>query len=274
MTIPTYTRTDTLLSIENVCLTLGGKPILKNVTAKIDDLKMDHIAGQVVAFLGPSGIGKTQLLRILAGLQAPTSGFVHLGTKRELARPGLVGLVSQSYFFYRNRTVLSNLVVAARQHGRTKVQAEADSRKILADFGLSDKANLYRSQLSGGQQQRIAIAQQMLCSEHFLLMDEPTAGLDPLSKETVCNLIVEVANTDDLNTIILVTHDISAAVAVADTVWLMGRDRTATGEIIPGARIVQEYDLISRGIWWGPTVRETSEYKETVAEIQGRFRTL
>ena len=95
---------------------------------------------------------------------------------------------------------------------------------LLKEFELEDKFNLYPAQLSGGQRQRCAIIQQILCSEHFLLMDEPFSGLDLLMLEKTCELITKVADMDDLNTIIVVTHDVTAACSVADHLWLMGRD--------------------------------------------------
>lgn len=273
----TATRTATLLEIKNICLNLGGKQILRNVNAHVEDLvRPDAVTGQVVAFLGPSGVGKTSLLRILAGLQIPTSGEVLLGAMKTPVRPGMVGLVSQQYIMYRNRDVLGNLKVAASMATDRPGDKEAERRAtdILAKFGLSDRAELYPSQLSGGQRQRAAIAQQMLCSDHYLLMDEPTAGLDPAAKKNVCNLITEIANHDELNTVIIVTHDIPAAVAVADTVWLMGRERDASGAIIPGAMIMKTFDLVERGLCWNPEIRKTPEYLETVSEIQDYFERL
>ena len=182
-------------------------------------------------------------------------------------------MVTQSCFLYRRLTVLENLEIAARMHNRTPKQATEESRRMLSQFALLDKAFLYPVQLSGGQKQRVAIAQQMLCSEHFLLLDEPTSALDPLNKQLVCDLIATVAGSDDLNTIIMVTHDIPAAVSVADTVWLMGRDRAPNGESM-GARIVETYDLIDRGVCWHPDIRHAPEYIEAVGEIQEKFRHL
>jgi ABC-type nitrate/sulfonate/bicarbonate transport system ATPase subunit len=100
---------------------------------------------------------------------------------------------------------------------------------------MLDCSQLYPAQISGGQRQRIAIAQQLLCSEHFLLMDEPFSGLDLVMEAKVCELINEIACLDELNPIIVVTHDVTAAATVADHLWLMGRDRGASGNIIPGA---------------------------------------
>lgn len=279
--IMSYVRTETLLSVESVTLTAnsitpgsGDNVILRDINVKVDNLvRPGHheTTGQIIAFLGPSGIGKTQFLRILAGLQKPTTGNVFLGQDRKTVVPGLVGMVAQKYYLFMHRTVMSNLMISAMQIEPDETKAMEKCKAMLDRFDLANKADLYPAQLSGGQQQRVAIAQQLLCSEHFLLMDEPTAGLDIKNKNRVAKLVQEVAAQDDLNTIIIVTHDIASAVAIADTVWIMGRDRDEAGEIIPGARIIEQYDLIEMGLMWHPEVRRLPLYNEVVHEIESKF---
>jgi polar amino acid transport system ATP-binding protein/sulfate transport system ATP-binding protein len=113
-----------------------------------------------------------------------------------------------------------------------------------------------------------------MCSEHLLLMDEPFSGLDPLAVARVSELITEVASLHELNTIIVVTHDVSAAIEVADTLWLMGRDRDEKGQIIPGARIQDTYNLIERGLAWRKGITTTPEFMELMRELLARFPTL
>jgi polar amino acid transport system ATP-binding protein/sulfate transport system ATP-binding protein len=139
---------------------------------------------------------------------------------------------------------------------------------------MLDQSQLYPAQVSGGQRQRIAIAQQLLCSEHFLLMDEPFSGLDLVMEAKVCELINEIACLDELNTIIVVTHDVTAAATVADHLWLMGRDRDASGNVIPGARIQETYDLIERDLCWHPGIANSAAFLEFVREVKERFQTL
>lgn len=261
----------TLLKVENVSLTLGGNQILKDVNMEIKDIS-GH--GQVVGILGPSGIGKTWFSKILAGLYVPNSGKVLITERGIPVRRGMVGVVTQNYRLFKNYTVLKNLITAARQTGIPHGEAKKKSYTMLDKFNLRDKAGLYPEELSGGQRQRIAIGQQLLCSEHFLLMDEPFTGLDPLMKDNVCELITDVASSDELNTILIITHDIPEAIACADHILMMGRDRDASGNIIPGARFVEVYDLIERDLAWHKDIKLTPEFSSFDRELRAKFREL
>lgn len=265
----------TLLKIEDVSLEYDGRPILKHVTAEIRDIiRADCTQGQVVGFLGPSGIGKTQLFRIIAGLNRPTSGRVSINGTDRPVQAGEVGVVAQDYPLFEHRTVLSNLLLAANQKEKDDKVAREKVMQYLNEFELIDKARLYPVQLSGGQRQRCAIIQQILCSDHFLLMDEPFSGLDLLMLEKTCTLIQKVANMDELNTIIVVTHDVTAAASVADHLWLMGRDHDAQGNPLAGSHIVETYDLIERDLCWHPEIITHPKFVDFVREVKDRFRTL
>jgi ABC-type nitrate/sulfonate/bicarbonate transport system ATPase subunit len=266
---------DTLLKIDHVNLSYDGKVILRDVNAEIRDvIREGRTQGQVVGFLGPSGIGKTQLFRIIAGLNQPSSGQVLVNSTLTPVKAGMVGVVAQNYPLFENRTIFSNLLLAAMQMQKSHEAANEKVLTYLKRLDMVDQAQLYPAQISGGQRQRIAIAQQLLCSEHFLLMDEPFSGLDLLMEARVCELINEIACLDELNTIIVVTHDVTAAATVADHLWLMGRDRDATGNVIPGARIQETYDLIERDLCWQPGISNSAGFLEFVREVKNRFQTL
>jgi polar amino acid transport system ATP-binding protein/sulfate transport system ATP-binding protein len=265
----------TILKVEGVNLKLGDNVILRDVNLEIRDIRRPgNTVGQVVALLGPSGIGKTRLFRILAGLDQPDSGRVLIGEKGTPVERGMVGVVAQHYPLFAHRTVLGNLLVAGRQAGVPAGECSRRAHDFLQRFKMLDRAGHYPAQLSGGQRQRAAIAQQFMCSEHFLLLDEPFSGLDPVAVERVSELIQEVAHADELNTIIVVTHDIVAALAVADTVWLLGRDHDEQGQIVPGARLQGSYNLMDRGLAWRKGVETTPEFLTLMAEIRGRFASL
>src|SRR6266403_3300239 len=273
--MPTYTYGKTLLKVEDVSLEYDGRPILKHVSAEIKVIICtDHVQGQVVGFLGPSGIGKTQLFRIIAGLNKPTSGQVLVNSTLTPVKAGMVGVVAQNYPLFENRTIFSNLLLAASQMEKSHEAAHEKVLKYLRRLEMLDQSQLYPAQISGGQRQRVAIAQQLLCSEHFLLMDEPFSGLDVVMEAKVCELINEIACLDELNTIIVVTHDVTAAATVADHLWLMGRDRDASGNAVPGARIQETYDLIERDMCWHPEITNSPKFLEFVREVKERFQTL
>jgi ABC-type nitrate/sulfonate/bicarbonate transport system ATPase subunit len=272
---PSYELKDTILQIKDVCLNYGDKVILKDVNATIRDIvRPGCTTGQIVGFLGPSGIGKTQLFRIIAGLNKPTSGEVLINADSTPVRAGQVGVVAQSYPLFEHRSVFGNLLISALQKEKNAKAAKDKIWGLLDQFDLRERAMLYPAQLSGGQRQRVAIVQQILCSEHFLLMDEPFSGLDLIALKKVANLITQVANMDELNTIIVVTHDVTAATSVADHLWLMGRDRDDAGNLIPGAHIVKTYDLIQEDLCWHPGIITEPRFLQFVAGVKNEFERL
>lgn len=271
---PQYELKETLVSIRDVGLSFGDKVVLSGLSAEVRDIvRPGCTQGQVIGILGPSGVGKTQLSRILAGLQEPTSGTVVVGSKGEAVRSGVVGYVPQNYPLLRHRTVLGNLVCAAKRPGVSSKEAQDKAMDYLRRFDLSEKWDAYPAELSGGQRQRIAIAQQLLCSEHYLILDEPTTGLDPIMKDKVCGLINQVSGMSEENTIFVVSHDVPVTLSIADHLWVIGRVRDATGKPL-GSRVVQEINLIERGIAWHEKPSELPEFRDLLREIRERFDTL
>ncbi len=271
-----YEKKDVILEIDRVSLTLGDNLILRDVSVQIQDIvRPGTTQGQIVGFLGPSGVGKTKLFEVMAGLLPPTTGTVRLGLPLEPVQVGKVGVVQQNYPLFNHRTVLGNLLVAMQRSPQTPPNHHrSKAMELLEKFGLAAKANAYPAQLSGGQRQRVAIAQQLACSERFLLLDEPFSGLDPNMVDEVSRMLVEVANLDELNTIVIVSHDIASTAAISDTLWVMGRDRDAKGHLVPGAYIKHVYDLIERDLCWHENLLDNAQFLDLIREVRGLFQGL
>ncbi len=270
-----YSLKETILKIENVNLTLSGNVILKDVNAEIKNItRPNSVQGQIVGFLGPSGIGKTKLFEIMAGLLKPTSGQVLYGADQKLAHSGCAGVVQQNFPLFMHRTVLGNLEVGAAKNYKNADERKEKIYAILDRFKLRQYENAYPAQLSGGQKQRVAIAQQLLCSDNFLLMDEPFSGLDINMVEEVSEMIVEISNMDEHNTIIIVSHDIVSTAAISDNLWLMGRERDKANKPILGAKIKHTFDLLERELAWNPDIRKMPEFTKLINEIRDLFHYL
>lgn len=270
----THSYTKTLVTLKDVCQSYGDNVVLRDVNGSISEIVRDGSKGQVVGFLGPSGCGKTQLFRIIAGLQSPTSGMVSLNGNNIPVQAGEVGVVQQNYPLFNHRSVFGNLLKAAVKKEPNVKAATEKVEFYLNEFDLTNRKHYYPMSLSGGQRQRIAIIQQILCADHFLLMDEPFSGLDMVMLEKTCELIQKVANMDELNTVILISHDITTTASVSDHLWLLGHEKDEQGNSIPGTRVVEKYDLIERELCWEPGIITQPRFAEFVLEVKNRFRTL
>lgn len=263
-----------LLDVADVWLRLAANQILEGVSLQVKDrVRPGCVTGQVVALLGPSGVGKTRLIRLVAGLDQPDRGRI-TGVRRCALPAGSVGVVFQNYPLLRHHTVLGNLVMAGVANGMRRPEARDRARQLLARFGLEDRQSFFPAQISGGQRQRVAIAQQLMRQKQLLLMDEPFSGLDPVALDEVIQLVTEVANMDELNTIIVVTHDIRSAIVASDTLFMLGRPRDGGGRATGGARIQHCYDLVDMGLAWRPQIEHAPEFRSLEREVKDRFKTL
>lgn len=272
-----YSKKEVLLQARELSLSYGNRSILRNINFSIRDIVRPGLQqGQVVSLVGRSGIGKTQLFRVLSGLQKPglgsiiirerkpveTGGSIEMWRERAV-RPGDMGVIFQNYYQFGWRTVRQSLLLAARQNVALKGREEDAIRDYAVRFDISDCLQQYPAQLSGGQQQRVSIIQQLLKGSDFLLLDEPFSGLDICVLEKVTELLLQVSLSDELKTLIIVSHDIATAVAISDTVFILGKEAGSEGSTLVG-----EIDLIERGLAWRNDLRQDKVFLDTLAEIK------
>ncbi len=229
----------TLISINGLSKKFNDHTVFSNIDLNVD-------TGEVITLVGPSGTGKTTLLRCLNFLEYADKGTVkiddvqiHCDQKKEKEIIRLrrkTAMVFQNYNLFKNKTVIENVMeglvyVQKISKKEARVIAEAEIDKV----GLFEKANNYPHQLSGGQQQRIAIARSLALKPKVLLLDEPTSSLDPERSREVLNVIKLVASTG--MTMILATHEMEFARQVSSRVVFM-----ENGEIVEAGHPEQIFE--------------------------------
>jgi ABC-type polar amino acid transport system ATPase subunit len=201
---------DVVLRTERLHLSRGKRPILTGVT-------LDVARGELVALMGPSGSGKTTILRAVAGLERFDTGTIVVDgvslaggapvpapTLRQLRRK--VGMVFQFHCLFEHLSALSNICLApVHAHGMAPAAAAKRGRELLAAFGVEHRATAYPRELSGGEAQRVAIARALAVDPPVLLMDEPTASLDPERRVELGELLQGLLRQQ--RTLVVSTHD-------------------------------------------------------------------
>jgi len=188
--------------------------------AVLRDIDLTIAAGERVALLGASGCGKSTLLRLVAGLDRPTSGEVRLGSDLVTEVDPRCGVVFQEPRLLPWRTVAGNVALGAR-----RVAGALPPADMLQRVGLTGSERVYPHQLSGGMAQRAALARALVGQPQILLLDEPFAALDALTRLRMQDLLIEVAR-DARPTILLVTHDVDEAIRLADRIVLVAAPRS------------------------------------------------
>ncbi len=209
-----------ILKIENLNKSFDDFPVLT-------DINLSVAQGEVVVIVGPSGCGKSTLLRCINGLEDIDDGRVLLdgevinpGNRNRTKSREKIGMVFQSYDLFPHKTILENVILAPlKVQKRSKSEATAEALQLLERVGLASRKDSYPRQLSGGQKQRVAIVRALMMQPEVLLFDEVTAALDPEMVREVLDVILDLAKQK--RTMLIVTHEMSFARAIADRVLFL-----------------------------------------------------
>lgn len=203
-----------MLSVEAVCKQFDGRAVLVEFDLRVED-------GQFLCLLGPSGCGKTTLLKILCGLLTPDRGRITLHGSARI-RPGVdVCLVFQHYGLFPWLSVLDNVAFGLKLRGVPTADRQRRAQEFIALVGLAGFEGHYPHQISGGMQQRAGLARALVNAPEILLMDEPFAAVDALTRERLQEQLLEIWDRDR-KTVVFVTHSMDEAIYLADRVVVMG----------------------------------------------------
>ncbi|MBO8163206.1 MAG: ABC transporter ATP-binding protein [Brevibacillus sp.] len=186
------------------------------------DLRVEE--GEFVCLVGPSGCGKTTLLSLIAGLEKPTAGHVLIDGEQVTGPTQKVGYMLQQDYLFNWRTIEDNVFLGLEIQGIRSKENRQYALHLLEEMGLADYRKAYPPQLSGGMRQRVALVRTLACQPEILLLDEPFSALDYQTKLKLEDLIVETLRRYNNKTAILVTHDLSEAVAMGDRLYILKRN--------------------------------------------------
>lgn len=235
----------------------------KSMVTALDDVSASVRPGEFISLLGPSGCGKSTLLRLVAGLETPTSGEVTIdGVAVTEPHPEL-GVVFQDDLLMPWRTVLQNVLLQAAVRGTNDAAMKSRAMDLIDQVGLNGFEHKYPRQLSGGMRQRVGICRALLHSPRLLLMDEPFAALDAMTRDQMSVDLAEMSGRLGM-TVLFVTHSINEAVFLSDRVFVMSARPgkvTATIDIdLPKPRSLH--------------IRQTPEFAHHVGEVTAVFERL
>jgi NitT/TauT family transport system ATP-binding protein len=229
-----------------------------DVVQALDDVSLAVRPGEFVALVGPSGCGKTTLLNMLAGLVQPASGTVHVHGERVTKPNKRVGMMFARDCLLPWRTAATNVEMGLEIRRVTKSERHERALATLGQLGLNSFADHYPAQLSQGMRQRVAMARTLVCDPELILLDEPFAALDAQSRTQIQAEFVRIWE-DQARTVVLVTHDVTEALALADRVVVMAPRPGRITDIIEvpfprprdvaGVRFTSEMQELSRHVW-------------------------
>ena len=217
------------IEIKNICKSFEGKnknlSVLKDINLTIKD-------GELICLLGPSGCGKTTLLRLIAGLEKPSSGEIIANGEVVKKPSGDRAVIFQQYSLFPWLTVLQNVTFGLEMTKKgSKAENIAAAERYLTSVGLIDFKDSYPHELSGGMKQRVAIIRSLLNHSPILLMDEPFSAVDMQTRHKLQEQLIGVWKRFE-NTIVFVTHDVDEAVYLADKIVILDKNPGRIARIV------------------------------------------
>ncbi|WP_106767803.1 ABC transporter ATP-binding protein [Paenibacillus faecalis] len=195
----------------------------REASLAVEGIHLNVLPGEFISLVGPSGCGKTTILSIIAGLLQPSRGEVKVYGHTVNGPSPEVGYMLQQDYLFPWRTILDNSLIGLELTGQLSDESRSNMVALLEELGLGASLSLYPQQLSGGMRQRVALARTLSTDPGLLLLDEPFSALDYQTKLQLEDLIVETLHERN-KTAVLVTHDLSEAIAMSDRVVLLNRN--------------------------------------------------
>lgn len=192
----------------------------RGASLALEQISLQVMQGEFISLIGPSGCGKTTLLSLISGLLTPTAGTVRIAGELIKRPTPKVGYMLQQDYLFPWRTIYENASIGLELMGRKDPAARSFVLELLDDMGLSDYADSYPQQLSGGMRQRVALVRTLATEPDILLLDEPFSALDYQTKLQLEDLVAVTLRSRN-KTAILVTHDISEAIAMSDRIVVL-----------------------------------------------------
>lgn len=277
----TYTKKDIVLQLTNVNIGYFDeygkvKPVLHDINLTEYDIVREGVesTGQIIAVVGASGRGKSTLFRALTGLLDPLStsyqGEIKINESQSEGEPvaklvtaGDIGFVDQKYTIFRHKKIMDTLRYALRQSKLSKTDRDALIDTYLNQWGLLEHKDKYPCELSGGQKQRVCIIEKLLISKVFMVLDEPFSGLDVKNITTVQESFDKISASNEYNTIIFSTHDLQLAVEMADSIYVIGREKPED----TASTIIKHYDLKELGLAWNEYGPKHDELRKEIKNV-------